>query len=151
MPLHFRRVHEQWALGSSVGSGCSLLVNMLGLAEVRVTVVLATGVGWHTGLTGLTARAQWSAAPAPTDTSTHPPTTWHNTPQNMAHSLHQDMAQLNSKDILMELRIFWFAQKLCSILLLASIPYTTYTTWHNTPSTWHNSIHKQNILVCTEA
>ena len=71
MPLHFRRVHEQWALGSSVGSGCSLLVNMLGLAEVRVTVVLATGVGWHTGLTGLNTRAQWSAAPAPTDTSTH--------------------------------------------------------------------------------
>ena len=60
-----------------------MLVNMLGLAEVRVTVVLATGVGWHTGLTGLTARAQWSAAPAPTDTSTHHPhhmahlKTWH--------------------------------------------------------------------------
>ena len=39
-----------------------------------MTVVLATGVCWHSGLTGLTARAGLSsAAPAPTDTSTHPP------------------------------------------------------------------------------
>ena len=130
MPLHFRRVHEQWALGSSVGSGCSLLVNMLGLAEVRVTVVLATGVGWHTGLTGLTARAQWSAAPAPTDTSTHHP-------HHMAQHTSTHSTQLTSRHGTTEFKRHFDGIKNILVCTKALLHFIVYWLGYLTPAPTH--------------